>query len=74
MQSKYVLEEKRTQFEEQGGGRQQSPGQAVAGQAAEKRDHLIDLTEETVAELEQSRGQKKRALAGPCHWSTTGSV
>ncbi|BEE13761.1 hypothetical protein VAWG004_22640 [Aeromonas veronii] len=37
----------------------------MGGDTAEKLDHLIDLSEKTVAELEQSGTEKKRALKGP---------
>ncbi|BEJ49615.1 hypothetical protein Ri1_22140 [Aeromonas dhakensis] len=65
MQTQHVLEEEGAQLEEQGGGCKQAPCQAMGGYTSQKLYHLVDLTEKTVAELEQSRGQKERALAGP---------
>ncbi|GJC06009.1 hypothetical protein KAM385_30380 [Aeromonas hydrophila] len=65
MQAQHMLEEEGAQLEEQGRGCKQTPGQAMGGNTAQKLYHLVDLTEKTVAELEQSRGQKERARMGP---------
>jgi hypothetical protein len=56
MQAQHVLEEEGAQLEEQGGGGKQTPCQSMGGDTSQKLNHLVDLTEKTVAELEQSKG------------------
>ncbi|MEJ6103967.1 hypothetical protein MT389_11020 [Aeromonas salmonicida] len=56
MQTQHILEEEGTQLKEQSGRGKQTPCQSMGGNTTQELNDLVDLTEKTVAELEQSRG------------------